>query len=54
MIIIKGFISGLLTLFYLIADSWWWIFALAFFVGCAILETKEISECFEDDKRTIL
>lgn len=54
MILLKGFISGLLTLIYLIADSWWWIFALIFFVGCAILETKEISDSFEDDKRTIL
>lgn len=54
MIIIKGFISGLLTIIYLIGDSWWWIFALVFFFGCMILETKEISSEFEDDKRSIL
>lgn len=52
--IIKGFVTGVLTIFYLIADSWWWIFALIFFIGCAVLETKEISDEFEDDKRQIL
>ena len=54
MIILKGFISGLLTIVYLIADSWWWIFAIAFFIGCMVLESKEISDEFEDDKRQIL
>ena len=54
MILLKGFISGLLTLIYLIVDSWWWIFALAFFIGCAILESKEIVGNIEDDKRDIL
>lgn len=52
--IFKAFISGLLTLIYLIGDNWFWIFGIIFFIGCAVLETKEISNEFEDDERQIL
>lgn len=52
--IFKAFVSGLLTLIYLIGDNWFWIFGIIFFIGCAVLETKEISNEFEDDERQIL
>lgn len=54
MIIWNGFVSGLLTIIYLIIDNWYWIFGIFFFVGCMILETKEIQNEFEDDNRQIL
>lgn len=54
MILIKGFISGILTIIYLLGENWYWIFGMIFFIGCAVLETKEISNEFEDDERQIL
>ncbi len=54
MIIINGFISGLLTLVYLVVDNWFWIFGIIFYVGLAVLESKDIVESFEDDQRQIL
>lgn len=54
MILFKGFISGLLSLIYLVGDNWFWIFGIIFFAGCTVLETQEISNEFEDDNRQIL
>ncbi len=46
--------SGLLFFAYLIADSWWWIFAAVAFVLMSILETTEIDSMYEDDERDVL
>lgn len=54
MLIFKAFISGLLTLIYLIGDNWYWIFGIGFFIACMVLESKEVASEFEDDNRQVL
>ena len=54
MIIFKGFINGILTLFYLLIDNWYWVFGLIFFIGCMIVETLDVNEHFADDERQVL
>ena len=54
MIILKALASGILTIIYLLGENWYWIFGIAFFIGCMVLDTKEIQEEFEDDERSVL
>ena len=54
MIILKAFASGILSVIYLLGDNWYWIFGITFFIGCMVLDTKEIEDEFEDDERNVL
>lgn len=54
MVIINAFISGILYLFYLLFDGWFWFIALGGFGFLAVLENKEIDSSFVEDERRLL
>lgn len=54
MVVWNAFISGLLYLFYMFTEGWFWILGLVLFIVMAFIENKDISEQYIDDERKLL